>query len=77
MGIQLNFINKSNDTNNSEVVIFQKNVATNFDELAVAWLVIKYCGPGDNHPFTFPMSMQVGASDSYGNYTPQLEAQNG
>ena len=23
MGIQLNFINKSNDTNNSEVVIFQ------------------------------------------------------
>lgn len=77
MGIQLNFINKSNDTNNSEVVIFQKNVATNFDELAVAWQVIKYCGPGDNHPFTFPMGMQVGASDSYGNYTPQLDGQHG
>ena len=75
--IKLNFINNSNDANNSEVVIFQKNVATNFDELAVAWQVIKYCGPGDNHPFTFPLSMQVSASDSYGNHTPQLPAQNG
>ncbi len=77
MDIQLNYINNSNDANNSQVVIFQKNVATNFDELAVAWQVIQYCGYGDNHPFRFPMSMQVGASDSYGNYTPQLTAQNG
>jgi hypothetical protein len=77
MNIKLNFINNSNDTNNTEIVIFQKNVATDFDELAVAWKVIRYCGQGDNHPFTFPMSLAVGASDSYGNYTPQLAAQNG
>ncbi|MBI1771083.1 MAG: hypothetical protein HYR68_01735 [Burkholderiales bacterium] len=77
MDVQLNFINNSNDVNNSEVVIFQKNVATNFDELPVAWMVIKYCGIGDNHPFTFPMSMYVGASDSWGNYTPQLAAEYG
>jgi hypothetical protein len=75
--IKLNFINNSNDANNSEIVIFQKNVATNFDELAVAWYVIRYCGQGDNHPFTFPMEMAVAASDSYGNYTPQMVAQNG
>jgi len=77
MDIGLNFINQSNDLNNSSIVIFQKNVATDFDELAVAWLVIKNCGQGDNHPFTFPMTMAVSASDSYGNYTPQLQAQNG
>ncbi|NVB41006.1 hypothetical protein G6O69_24410 [Pseudenhygromyxa sp. WMMC2535] len=77
MDIQLNFINHSNDANNSEIVIFQKNVATNFDELAVAWKVIRYCGLGDNHPFTYPMTMYVSASDSYGNYTPRLEAENG
>lgn len=77
MVIQLNFINHSNDANNSEVVIFQKNVATDYDELAVAWRVIRNCGQGDNHPFTYPMSLEVGASDSYGNYTPQLPAQNG
>jgi hypothetical protein len=75
--VKLNFINQSNDLDNSEIVIFQKNVATDFDELAVAWKVISYCGQGDNHPFSFPMDMYVGASDSYGNYTPQLKAQNG
>jgi len=77
MDIQLNFINHSNDANNSSVVIFQKNVTTNFDELAVAWTVIQNCGVGDNHPFVFPMTMSVGASDSYGNFTPQLAAQSG
>ena len=77
MDIQLNFINSSNDTNNSDIVIFQKNVATSFDEIAVAWKVIKYCGQGDNHPFTFPMTMQIAASDSWGNYTPRQDAQNG
>jgi hypothetical protein len=75
--IKLNFINQSNDANNSSVVIFQKNVATDFDELAVAWLVIQNCGQGDNHPFLFPMTMAVSASDSYGNYSPQMSAQNG
>lgn len=77
MDIKLNLINNSNDANNSQIVIFQKNVATNFDELAVAWRVIQNLGQGDNHPFLFPMAMAVSASDSYGNYTPQLPAQNG
>ncbi len=77
MDIKLNFINESNDQNNSEVVIFQKNVATDFDELAVAWRVIKNCGVGDHHPFTFSEEFAVGASDSYGNYTPQNQARYG
>lgn len=77
MAVKLNFINQSNDLNNSQIVIFQKNVSTDFDELAVAWKVIQYCGQGDNHPFTFPIALSVGASDSYGNYTPQIKAKNG
>ena len=77
MDIKLNFINQSNDTNNSQVVIFQKNVATDFDELAVAWRVIQNCGRGDHHPFTYPEAVQVAASDSWGNYTPRLDAQPG
>lgn len=72
--IKLNFVNLSNDANNSKVVIFQKNVATSFDELAIAWKVIENCGVGDNHPFTYSLEMKVSASDSYGNYTPQLLA---
>lgn len=74
MDIKLNFINQSNDANNSEIVIFQKNAATNLGEIAVAWLVIRNCGQGDNHPFVYPMSMEIGASDSFGNYTPHLPA---
>lgn len=75
--IKLNFINKSSDTNNSSVVIFQKNVAEDFGEIAVAWKTIENCGRLDNHPFVYPLKFQVSASDSYGNYTPQLTAYDG
>lgn len=75
--VKLNFINQSEDTNNSSVVIYQKNVAESFGDMAVAWTVIKNCGRGDNHPFEYPMQIAVGASDSYGNHTPQFNAFNG
>lgn len=65
--IKLNFINESNDQNNTEVVFFQKNVSTEFDELAVAWKVIKNCATGWHHEFTFPMEMRISAEDAWGN----------
>ncbi|MCU0289211.1 MAG: hypothetical protein MUF15_22800 [Acidobacteria bacterium] len=77
MDIKLNFINRSNDRNKSSVVIFQKNVATNFDELAIAWTVIKNCGTDWNHPFTYPMEMKISASDSWTNFSPQQVCNNG
>jgi len=75
--IKLKFINQSGDYNNSTVVIFQKNQATSFDEIAVAWTVINNCGHESYHPFTFPMDMYVSASDSYGNYTELMPTSNG
>lgn len=75
--IKLNFINQSNDTNNSSVVIFQQNVADSFNAYPIAWTVIQNCGQGDNHPFTFSLGISVSAGDSYGNFTPQLTAQDG
>ena len=75
--IKLNFINRSSDINNSQVVIFQKNVATDFGELSVAWKVIQNCGRNDNHPFKYPLQFKVCASDSYGNFTPKLTAYDG
>lgn len=74
MDIKLNFINNSNDMNNSQIVIFQKNVATDAAETAVAWKVIQNCGPGENHPFAFPLTVQASSTDSWGNFTPQLQA---
>jgi hypothetical protein len=75
--IQLNFINQSEDTNNSSIVIFQKNVAEDYNEIAVAWTVIENCGRLDNHPFLYPLQFQVSSSDSYGNFTPMLDAADG
>jgi len=76
-GVQITFINQSNDMNNSSVVIFQKNVATNFAELAVAWRVIKNCGRGWSHDFVYPMQYQVGARDAWGNISNLEYALNG
>jgi hypothetical protein len=74
--IKLNFINQSNDVNNSDVVIFQKNIAT-IVETAVAWTVISNCVPGWNHPFNYPLQSTVAASDNCGNYSLQLSASPG
>lgn len=75
--IKLNFINRSSDTNNSSVVIFQQNVAEDFGEIAIAWQVIENCVRLDNHQFVYPLNFQVSASDPYGNFTPQLTAYDG
>lgn len=75
--IKLNFIDNSNDCSNSDVIFYQKNVSTDYDSLSVAWKVIRNCGVGCNHPFTYPMTMEVSASDSWGNFLPKLTATNG
>lgn len=70
--IKLNLKNESNDANNSQVVVFQKNVTPGFSELSVAWTVIQNLGQGDHHPFSYPLDMFVSANDSWGNYTPKF-----
>ena len=77
MVIRLNLINRSQDVNDSSYVIFQRNVAESFGELAIAWMVIQSLGIQDNHPFTYPMQFQVGAGDAFGNFTPRFEATDG
>ncbi len=77
MDIEITFINNSNDMNNSSVVIFQKNVATDFDSTTIAWKVIKNCGRNWSHKFTYPMSFDVGAADCYGNVSDIQAAFNG
>jgi hypothetical protein len=74
--VKLNFVNRSNDANNSSIVIFAKN-ASGMNELAVAWLVIENCGQGWSHPFTYPQAVSVGVSDSSGNFSPQIAAEDG
>jgi len=65
--IRLNFINRSNDRNNSTVLIFQKNAASDFDEIAVAWTVIENCAAGWHHQLDFPLELKISAADAWGN----------
>ena len=74
MKIKLNVINNSNDSYNSEILIFQKNIETNWEENCVAWLVIKNLGQGWAHPFNYTEEMSVSAIDGFGNHSPQKEA---
>lgn len=77
MDIQITFVNQSYDQNNSRIVIFQKNVATNFGEIAVAWRVIKNCGRNWTYKFNYPMNFQIGAQDPFGNVSNLQDAENG
>lgn len=77
MDIQLRFVNRSESGHGTEVVLFQKNVVTGFDELAIAWKVIRYCGRDCWHPLIYPIGFEVSCSDDYGNYSPRLKATNG
>ncbi|CAN7319371.1 hypothetical protein ACOCG7_20150 [Paraburkholderia sp. DD10] len=77
MNIQLRFINRSNDRGNSEVVLFQRNVVPDFDELAIAWKVIRFCGRDCIHPFVYSTAIEIALGDEHGNYSPRATAQDG
>ncbi|NQZ20771.1 MAG: hypothetical protein HRT53_01845 [Colwellia sp.] len=77
MDTKLTFINQSQDSSKSEVLIFQKNTLSSLDEIPIAWKTIKYCGVNCSHPFTYANSIEISVSDIYGNYSPALMAQPG
>ena len=77
MNIKLTFVNESNDMNNSDVVIFQKNALADPDEDVVAWTVIKNCRRNCSHTFVYPMGFSIGASDFYGNVSNLQEGEFG
>lgn len=74
MNIEITFVDESFDGNNSSICFFQKNVATGFDELAIAWRVIKNCGRGWSHTFNYPMNFEIGVKDSYNNVSDRKKA---
>jgi hypothetical protein len=77
MDILLNFINRSNDQNNTAVFLFQKNAATQQAELATAWKVIRHCGYNCSHPLVYASVLEASISDEYGNYSPRRTVRTG
>jgi len=75
-GIPLRVINQSNDNNNIDVVIFQKNIAV-FDETAVAWQLLRFTGSGQIKELVFGNTLGIACQDGFGNFTPRLDANSG
>lgn len=76
MDVKLNFVNDSAGPG-SDVVVFQKNLASRSGNTAIAWLLIADSAPGSHYPFTYSYSAEVSASDSYGNATPMIRVNQG
>jgi len=74
--INLNFINQSNDKNNSQVVIFQKNELLPSDPV-VAWKVIANCTPGESQALKFSSDIKIAAGSGEDEYTAQHPAAHG
>lgn len=72
--IELKFINMSNDRNNSDILIFQKNEIPGLNELPLAWKVIRNCGRDWSHTIIYTAAMTVAVTDASGNHSPQLPA---
>lgn len=75
--IRLSFINRSKDTNDSQILLFQKNEAASAGAPVIAWRVIAGCKPGQDYSFKFTHELTIAASDMYGTFTEQQPATNG
>lgn len=74
--VQLRLINQSSDVNNSSIVVFQKNVASSFGEVAVAWRVIP-SRPGETHDVAVSRELSTDVTVSEGDRSNDLLAEEG
>lgn len=77
MDISLNFVNRSNDTNNSEIVIFSKECRDEFRRTGGGLAGHPPFRPGRQSSLHVPLGYAGRRQHSYGNDTPQLNVQNG
>jgi hypothetical protein len=69
-------INNSNTVDALPILIFQRNVATRFDETEVAWRYTNISS-GGTYRFDFPGRLTVSFNDTFGNFTSVLSAELG
>ena len=70
-GINLRVINNSNSSD-LDILIFQKNDGSSFDETATAWIFTENLS--DTFSFTYGDQLRISATDQFGNTLPSLEA---
>ena len=74
MDIRLNFINRSGDANNSQILIFGKNPQASLDEIAQAWTAIPAFARDATYSVHYPIETAITAQDSFGNFTAMQPA---
>lgn len=77
MNIELKVVNRSESAHQTNILLFQRNLASNMDERPIAWKVIRYCGRDCYHPVTYSTDYQVSINDEFGNYSPKLPITSG
>jgi hypothetical protein len=77
MNVELNFINRSENGHQCEVLFFQRNAINDLGETVIAWKRIRFCGRDCNHPFVLSTHFEINCSDSFGNHGPRLAAEAG
>jgi len=71
---QLNFINRSNESDHHSIVIYQQNEALmNRHDTPIAWKVIENLGLNESHPFSFHSALEIIVGDTFGGYKPAHE----
>lgn len=73
---RLNFVNSAGPMGDCKVVLYQTNQKAEVQSV-IPWRVIRHCGFGWNHPFTYSDQIEVAISDDYGNYSPRIATTNG
>lgn len=74
----IKFINRSNDTEIKDIVIYQKNeTLMSHTEIPIAWKVIKNCGVNQSYSFAFDSSLEVSLGDFMGNYKTSVRIEEG
>lgn len=75
--VNFRLINNSNSSGDIDVVVFQKNLAGDLSEDPIAWEMLQVNGPGDFESFVFGSQLMLSFNDSFGNYSPPQDVQNG
>lgn len=77
MQVKLNFINRTDNGNKENILLFQANASDDSSTSTVAWKVIRHCGKHCSHPFFYSHEFEIGLGDEFGNYSPRLAAPSG
>ncbi len=71
MSINLNFINKTGEMGQAQLVIYQKQVNPDFNRRLIAWQVIEFSGQEGSNTITYTDRLEISILDPGGIHSPR------